>query len=61
MPADQLGSVYATSRGYGVRWYDETGARHRKAGFSSRSAARAWLRASRHPKGCAERRPQRPL
>lgn len=44
MPADQLGSVYATSRGYGVRWYDEKGARHRKAGFPSRSAARAWFR-----------------
>jgi len=44
MPADQRGSVYPTSRGFGVRWYDEGGARRRKAGFSSRSAARAWFR-----------------
>ncbi len=44
MPADQQGSIYKTARGYGLRWYDETGARRRKAGFPSRSAARAWFR-----------------
>lgn len=44
MPADQQGSVYKTSKGYGLRWYDEKGARRRKAGFSSRSEARAWFR-----------------
>ena len=27
MPAEQQGSVYKTSRGYGLRWYDEMGAR----------------------------------
>ena len=44
MPADQHGHVYATANGFGLRWYDETGARRRKAGFSSRSEARAWFR-----------------
>ena len=44
MPADQQGSVYKTSKGYGLRWYDENGARRRKAGFTSRSEARAWFR-----------------
>jgi integrase len=44
MPAEQRGQVYATSKGYGIRWYDETGARRRQAGFSSRSEARAWYR-----------------
>lgn len=43
MPADQRGSVYKTTKGYGLRWYDETGARRRKAGFSSRSEARKWF------------------
>ena len=44
MPADQRGSVYKTNKGFGLRWYDETGARRRQAGFASRSAARAWFR-----------------
>lgn len=44
MPADQQGSTYATSRGFGIRWYDETGARRRRAGFSSKSEARKWFR-----------------
>jgi integrase len=44
MPAEQRGSVYKTARGYGIRWRDEDGRRHRQAGFSSRSAARAWFR-----------------
>jgi len=43
MPADQRGSIYKTSKGYGLRWYDEGGARRRKAGFSSRSEARTWF------------------
>jgi hypothetical protein len=50
MPAEQQGSVYKTSRGYGLRWYDETGARRRQAGFSSRSAARAWFRNVEQPR-----------
>ena len=44
MPAEQAGSVYKTARGYGLRWYDERGARRRQAGFASRSEARAWFR-----------------
>jgi len=44
MPADQQGSIYKTNGGYGIRWYDEAGTRRRKAGFSSRSASRAWFR-----------------
>ena len=44
MPAEQRGSVYRTSRGFGVRYYDEMGARRRQAGFSSPSKARAWFR-----------------
>jgi hypothetical protein len=44
MPAEQQGQVYKTTNGYGLRWYDETGTRRRKAGFKSRSEARAWFR-----------------
>jgi len=43
MPAEQRGSVYATSRGFGIRWRDERGIRHRQAGFKSRSEARRWF------------------
>ena len=43
MPADQRGTVYTTSRGYGIRWRNETGQRRRQAGFKSRSEARAWF------------------
>lgn len=50
MPAEQQGSVYKTSRGFGLRWYDEIGARRRRAGFSSRSAARAWFRDVEQPR-----------
>ena len=35
MPAEQRGQVYATAKGFGIRWYDERGARRRRAGFSS--------------------------
>jgi integrase len=44
VPAEQQGQVYKTTDGYGLRWYDETGTRRRKAGFKSRSEARAWFR-----------------
>jgi integrase len=44
VPAEQRGQVYATTKGYGIRWYDENGARRRQAGFSSPSKARAWFR-----------------
>lgn len=42
MPAEQHGQVYRTSTGYGIRWYDETGKRRRRSGFTSRSEARRW-------------------
>ena len=45
MPAEQRGSVYKTaSKGFGIRWLDETGQRRRQPGFSSPSKARTWLR-----------------
>jgi integrase len=55
MPAEQRGSVYKTGRGYGLRYYDETGARRRQAGFSSRSEARAWFRDVERPRMRGER------
>jgi integrase len=61
MPAEQQGSVYKTSRGYGLRWYDETGARRRQAGFSLRSAARAWFRDVEQPRMRGEAVPRRPV
>lgn len=50
MPAEQIGSVYKTTGGFGLRWYDETGTRRRKAGFSSASKARAWFRDVERPR-----------
>jgi hypothetical protein len=44
MPVEQFGQVYETSTGFGLRWRDETAKRRRRAGFSSRSAARTWFR-----------------
>jgi integrase len=43
MPAEQRGSVYATARGYGIRWRNQDGVRRRRAGFKSRSEARSWF------------------
>ena len=43
MPAEQRGSVYPTSRGFGIQWRDEHGARQRQSGFKSRSEARTWF------------------
>jgi hypothetical protein len=43
MPAEQRGSLYKTSTGYGIRWRDNAGSRRYKSGFHSRSAARRWL------------------
>ena len=44
MPAEQRGQPYKTGKGWGLRWYDETGRRRRRSGFESRSAALAWFR-----------------
>ena len=43
MPRTARGSVYKTSKGYGLRWRDETGAERRQSGFHSRSAASTWF------------------
>ena len=43
MPADPIGHVYATSRGFGIRYRDEQGQLRRQSGFPSRSAAREWF------------------
>ncbi len=43
MPAEQRGSTYKTASGYGLRWRDEQGIRRRRAGFRSKSEARAWF------------------
>jgi hypothetical protein len=52
MPAEQRGSLYKTSSGYGIRWRDDAGNRRHKSGFRSRSAARRWLNDLSTP-GCA--------
>ena len=43
VPADQRGSVYHTSRGYGIQWRDENGVRQRQSGFKCKSEARGWF------------------
>jgi integrase len=42
MPAEQRGSVYRTSRGYGIRWL-EGGRRRYQSGFATRTEARRWF------------------
>ena len=44
MPAEQEGSIYRTSTGFGIRWTDEAGKRRRQPGFTSPSKARKWFR-----------------
>ena len=44
MPAEPLGDVYRTKKGYGIRWRDAgTGARKRRSGFTSRTEAQEWF------------------
>ena len=43
MPAEARGSVYTTSRGFGIRWRDEHNVLRRQSGFGSRSEARRWF------------------
>ena len=50
MPADQRGTVYRTASGYGIRYTDEHGAKRRKSGFTSKSAARSWFEDSERPR-----------
>ena len=42
MPAELKGSVYATRKGYGIRWL-ENGRRRYKAGFETKRDARKWF------------------
>jgi integrase len=50
MPSEQHGQPYKTRKGWGLRWYDESGRRRRRAGFESRSAALAWYRDVERPR-----------
>jgi integrase len=50
MPAEQQGSIYRTTNGFGIRWIDETGRRRRQAGFTSPSKAKAWYRDVERPR-----------
>lgn len=43
MPADQAGAVDRVKKSWRARWYDESGARRTRAGFATKSAARAFL------------------
>lgn len=61
MPAEQRGSVYATSKGYGIRWRDETGRRRRRAGFSSESRAKVWFRDVELPRMRGETAAPKPI
>lgn len=42
MPAELRGSVYATSRGFGIRWIEQ-GRRRYRSGFDSKKEARQWF------------------
>lgn len=42
MPAKQRGQIYKSGKTWGVRFYDETGARRRQGGFASKTAAGEW-------------------
>ena len=42
MPAELRGSVYTTSRGFGIRWI-EHGRRRYRSGFESKKEARQWF------------------
>jgi integrase len=42
MPAELRGSVYTTSRGFGIRWI-EYGRRRYRSGFGSKKEAREWF------------------
>ena len=50
MPAEQRGSAYRTTTGWGVRYVDQYGRRQRKAGFKSKSAALAFYRDEIRPR-----------
>jgi integrase len=43
MPAEQYGSTYVTTTGFGIRWRDETGERRFRSGFRTERQALAWF------------------
>jgi integrase len=43
MPSVQHGQVVKRGKRWGVRWYDEDGARRFQGGFETKSAARSWV------------------
>jgi hypothetical protein len=43
MPARQRGSTVRRGKAWGVRYYDETGARCFRSGFETKTEAREWL------------------
>src|SRR5215211_4053619 len=49
MPRPTHGSVYSTRTGYGIRW-PEDGRRPHRAGFRTKTEARAWFAANVAPR-----------
>jgi hypothetical protein len=43
MPAEQRGSAYRTTKGWGIRWYELDGLRGSRSGFSTKSEARRYF------------------
>ena len=58
MPAEQRGSVYPTSRGFGIQWRDEHGTRRRQSGFTSQARLAGGSRMS-SGSGCVGKPPLR--
>ena len=58
MPAEQRGSVYPTSRGYGIQWRDEQGVHRRRSGTQAEARHAAGSRTS-SGSGCEAKLPLR--
>lgn len=56
MPAEQLGHVYETRRGYGVRWRERDSRRRYKSGFETKRDARQWFEDEVRPRLRGRRR-----
>jgi len=55
MPAEAQGSLYATRRGYGIRWL-EHGQRRYRSGFETKREARQWFEDEIRPRLRGRRR-----
>jgi integrase len=55
MPAEAQGSLYATKRGYGIRWIEHGRRRHR-SGFATKRDARQWFEDEVRPRLRGRRR-----